>query len=48
MHLNVEVLSKYSDEQLAAWAKDNKLSNEELAEVKAKLKEATSPKAKNN
>jgi hypothetical protein len=40
MNLNAEALKTYSDEQLAAWGKDNGLTDEEVKEVKEKLNPA--------
>lgn len=37
MKINKKVLSKYNDEQLAQWAKDNKLSPSEVDAVKVQL-----------
>lgn len=41
--INKEVLSKYSDDQLAAWAQDNELTAADLKEVKASLKKKSGP-----
>jgi hypothetical protein len=41
INFNKKVLVKYSEDQLAAWAKDNGLDADDLAEVKASLKENT-------
>lgn len=41
INFNKKVLAKYSEDQLEAWAKDNGLDSEDLAEVKASLKENT-------